>query len=65
MYDLNQLKHVVLARTEALAAVRLKNLDWTVLEPLTREELAARCYQQGAEDALEYLGHLLETKAEA
>lgn len=65
MDDLNQLKHIVLERTAALASVRLKQLDWTTLEHLTREALAEHFYQHGAEDALEYLGHLLEESAQA
>jgi hypothetical protein len=65
MDDLKRLKDVVLERTAALASVRLKQLGWTKLDQLSREELAERLYLQGAEDALEYLGHLLESGAEA
>lgn len=65
MEDLKALREVVLERVGTLAGVRLQKVDWAVASELSLQDLLTAAYVDGARDAMDYLGMLLEGEVEA
>ena len=65
MDDLKALKEVILERVETLAEVRLQKVDWESASSLSLQDLLSAAYTDGARDALDYLGMMLEGEVEA
>ena len=65
MDDLRALKEVVMERVETLAEQRLRKVDWTAASELSLQALLSAAYVDGARDALDYLGMMLEGEVEA
>ena len=65
MDDLKALKDVVLERVATLAEQRLQKMDWRSASELSLQDLLSAAYIDGARDALDYLGMMLEGEVEA
>lgn len=65
MDDLKQLRDVVLERAATLAEVRFKGVLWEEARRLSLDDLLKAAYLDGVRDGMDYLGHLLEEKAQA
>jgi hypothetical protein len=65
MDDLKALKEIVMERVETLANVRLEKMDWEEVKELTPRDLVEAAYLDGARDALDYLGMLLDGNVQA
>ena len=60
MDDLKALREVVLERIGTLAEVRLQKVAWSIASELSVQDLLTAAYVDGARDAMDYLGMLLE-----
>ena len=65
MDDLNALKHVLLERAESLFEVHQRNIDWQELRAYPLPKIAKAMYLDGVRDAVDYLEHLSNERAEA